>query len=464
MDDRFLLRTTREFQTKIHGFEIVDSFKAIEIYTYAFSHYYNLLGNLIWGCNADLLLVSLKIKFIFRLVGRRNYRTLSDARNNIVTDTPPRRGVDQFLDIDKALPYVADLFEKSEQLYYQNLFLVSSQIFINYFNSDFVVETRFITPKILKMPLTFSDISNKIPDFDGSSKNGIRAFIKKVDELIFDTEDEAVDQRRLICDAAKMKLKGSVADVISSMPVEWQAIRSMLVLMLGSNKTTEQIKKEMISLSQGDLKLDDYYAQTEKLLTDLITKATAGAKNRETANQRVTEAKTLALQSFIKGLNTDLYVEVHAEEPVSLELAYQLGKNKLGQVEKKLPDVSNSVSFDILQSLQNNMFQEIKKRFNTMLDSTRNINNKNNNNTNYNKPKNKKLCEFHGWNFSHNTIRCNVLRKRNQGTHAEPRHQNYNENLNSDLSQPMVFDITKHPNFVGQTTSTIEVQTYWFRN
>lgn len=264
-----------------------------------------------------------------------------------------------------------------------------------------------------------------MPDYDGTSRNGLWAFLKEVDEMVFTTDPaEQPNQLANICRAVRRKLKGRASGVMASVPSEWRQMRAMLVTLYSSQRTREQLESDLTSINQGGLKLDEYYERVRALMIDLIIKYTAEAADNDAANERERTTRETARTAFINGLKGDLYSVVSNQDPDTLETAYLLAKNRQDQV-------GGDKNFDPqeLMAYMKDMIDSKMKKLELNHGRQQNDSNgyynqrqnqKQNRNANMNRnqrPNNQKYCEFHGPNTSHDSIGCFNLqrdRKRNE--------------------------------------------------
>lgn len=443
LDQRFLLRFTRDFQNKINDYSIWHSIEDIRIRTYAYEKLFHKLGNKFWGCSHYLSLCSHRFQFILRPNVLEIFESLEDARENSINlNARWENRIYDFVDLDKALPYVAYIFIREEGRLRENLYLVQSPFFEDAFSSNFdtqkIVQNNNMAN--INQPLSHQEISNRIPDYDGSSKSGLWSFIKVIDELNFElsqlqlpaqenAQRQTESQLRLVCMAAKRKLKGKAADLVASVPNEWATIREMLLLIYGSPKSEGQLRTDLASVTQGYDSLESFYNKIRDVLTDLITKATGNAANREEALEAEQEARQLALQAFTDGLNSNYHSQVNNRRPTSLEQAYQYAK-KITYQQTPAETSTQTAQFPIefFQQFQESLLKQVDARLNQVINqntailpavSQPNIKQHNpqqsssNNQTNSHK-KNKTpsyFCEKHGDNYSHTTEQCRMLKK-----------------------------------------------------
>lgn len=471
LDQRFLLRYTRDFQTRIEDFTTWHSFQDIQLRTYAFDRLFERLGGKLWGCSHYVSLCSLRFEFILRLNVLEIFDTLEEARENSINlNARWETRIYDYVNLDKALPYAVHVFTEQDGWLRENAYLVRSEIFAHAFNqeveydsesdtdtehdTDLETDTENSTDTEMgdnNNNLTHQELTHRIPDYDGESKSGLWSYIKVIDDLIYEVTQVVQEQNqrestlRLVCQAAKRKLKGKAADLVASVPNEWNTIRDMLLLIYGSAKSADQLRSDLASITQDQDSLESFYNNIRDTLTDLIAKVTRNVADRAAAQREEETARGLALQAFTRGLNSTYHSPVNSRNPTTLEQAYQYAKERIHSQVQTESLKQQQFPLEFFKQLQENMMKQVDAKLSKVaIENQALIQSVGFHQANPpegpsrgaapgHKVKREKpyFCQRHGNNASHNTDQCNVL-KANREKQATIKKEHENKEPTND--------------------------------
>lgn len=418
LDNKFIYAATRKHKEVIDKATEIDSLEEIKEFTQAFNKFIKQVGGLIWGSTPNTVLYSHTFKFRLRIPILQCYNTREEAEQQLTPRySPQHRFVQNLVNFDKAFPYAVHAYK-------ENLFnyileeLAESETYTRYYNTHIEVMAQVPPPQ-------FKQIQQMVPEYDGTRKQGLWAFVKRLDTL-YNTYDNP-ETRLIIAQVAKRNLRGNASDAVVSVDDEWPHIRAMLVSTSSSNKNVDLLKSNMSCVAQRNLDLDTYFGQVKDIMIDWLIKSTHNL-DRNAYNLQEAHIREAARTAFIMGLRPEIATGLLNNVPNTLEEAFQIAKER----SQYLANDSTQSLQQVFEQSQQKMLKIIDEKLQAIANNSNssnhqarqnNINNNNtNNNRHINQKNNRKYCQFHNTN-THWTSECRALK---QGHREQPVGQNQN--------------------------------------
>lgn len=187
---------------------------------------------------------------------------------------------------------------------------------------------------ILQVPQTEEDLKSisRLPDsvkelrtFDGNPLHYV-SWVHSVEMVLKDFE--IVRNKpiyRSIMQSIRQKVVGEADAALVSYNIfdsDWKDVKKILSLHYADKRDVQTLEHQLNQLSQGSLKIDEFYSTVNHHLSLIINKLKTESYSEETVNALITTHRNRALDIFIRGLTPELSRMVIIQRPRTLPEAY----------------------------------------------------------------------------------------------------------------------------------------------
>lgn len=172
------------------------------------------------------------------------------------------------------------------------------------------------------------DVVKEIPVFDGKSTELVNWLIDV--QSIFERYRELnpnSTQYTLIEKTVRRRIRGEAADVLNANNVtsNWHSIKNTLLLYYKDKRDLKTLDFELTSITKSPKEsLGSYFSRVNDLLSHIITQLQTDERYNTNITTHIDYFKEKALDSFIRGLEKPLSINVKLSNPSNLSRAYQI--------------------------------------------------------------------------------------------------------------------------------------------
>lgn len=172
-----------------------------------------------------------------------------------------------------------------------------------------------------------------VPNFDGSACNLTR-FLNLCDTLVvtYAKPNPGNDVTNLaLINGIINKITGAAARALSTngAPQNWNGIRSTLINSFSDHRDESTLYTDLSQLTQGSDSPHIFYERIQNLLSTIITYIEVHDKLETTIQAKRTLYNSLALKTYLKGLEEPLGSRIRCMRPETLEVALQYAKDEM---------------------------------------------------------------------------------------------------------------------------------------
>lgn len=345
LDVYFCYRLTRANRTKIFSTNCIPDLPHVKRFTNVYDKEIKFLCGY-FGCDLGAIVYSEKYEFYTIINAANDFATQQDLLNRSFREGDARAHQTTFVNFDLAIPYVAWELRRREE---ETFTLHIPDLFVEPLVDDFGGMANAI--------YDFAVLKEMIPEYDGTSKEGLLSFIWTIDQIVRDTNPAEANQLRNVAIVAKNKVKGPARQHLTAVPNNWNNVRDVLITLSG-RKSESSIVATLNTCMQGDRSVQQFFSKVRDLMMDLILVQTTGVAAAEAAGIEAA-AQELAKQRFIEGLHTDLYAYTTSKDPATLNaaLAVALERESLDNKVKQSKQALDPV-MSMLQQIQTQLAQQ----------------------------------------------------------------------------------------------------------
>lgn len=175
------------------------------------------------------------------------------------------------------------------------------------------------------------DLIKDLPIFNGDPRE-LNSWISDVDSLVklyqttINHPVEMQNKFHMICKFIRRKIRGEANDslVASNVNINWSLIKRTLVTYYGEKRDLETLDFQLMSVQQRGSTLETYYDEVNRLMSLIANQIKTDDRFRhpEASKAMIDTYNRKAVDSFIRGLDGDVYKFIRNYEPTSLASAY----------------------------------------------------------------------------------------------------------------------------------------------
>lgn len=181
-------------------------------------------------------------------------------------------------------------------------------------------------------PAGFSvSLLNEIPTYNGNPAI-LSEFIRAIEVITtkFCTANPTDYINKLVISSIRNKLKGQALEVVTGYHYDtWQELKTTLVENFGDQRSELNLLVDLTKLKQNRDNPIEFFNKVRTHLAIFNSKISLSNETPEIINYKLTANKSLALRTFVSGLNENLGSFIRSRNPMSLEDALRMVKEEL---------------------------------------------------------------------------------------------------------------------------------------
>lgn len=188
------------------------------------------------------------------------------------------------------------------------------------------------TPPPVVFPAGFSvSLLNEIPSYDGNP-SALSEFIRSAEVITiqFCTQNPNDYINKLIISSIRNKLKDQALEVVTGYHYDtWNELKRVLVENFGDQRSELNLLVDLTKLRQNRDTPIEFFNKIRTHLAIFNSKISLGDEDPAVKNYKLLANKSLALRTFVSGLNENLGSFIRSRNPNSLEEALKMVKEEL---------------------------------------------------------------------------------------------------------------------------------------
>lgn len=181
------------------------------------------------------------------------------------------------------------------------------------------------------------DIIKGLPQYSGSPHQ-LSTWTQSVDRILRHFSSlRTTEIYQLWLQEIRNKIVGEAGDMLASngIPLDWNAIKSQLILLYGDKRELSTLLQKLFSLRQGRLHVNDFYTSIRDCFTGISTHIQTSQEWEKPA-ELVKFVDKLCLEKFVDGLEEPFATHVDLMQPTTLNQAFQYAIDKANKIARKV--------------------------------------------------------------------------------------------------------------------------------